>query len=41
MSLERRGGGVYHHTHRRVGRRVVKQYDGSGQLAPPSRAASR
>jgi hypothetical protein len=33
MALERRGGGVYYYTTRRVYSRVVKEYGGSGYVA--------
>jgi hypothetical protein len=33
VALERRGGGVYYYSSRRIGRRVVKRYVGSGVVA--------
>lgn len=33
MALEHRGSGVYYYTSRRIGRRVVKEYGGSGRPA--------
>ncbi|MGL6094534.1 MAG: hypothetical protein ACRC7O_01875 [Fimbriiglobus sp.] len=44
MALERRNGGVYYYTSRRVGERVVKVYRGSGrvvELAAEDDAAGR